>query len=163
MADLQNNSNEEKKATITESLLKQNETVNSEANQVKQPVIEKKEETINPLDVKSEDTEVKQTPIEELNTQSEEIAVKEEALIDSRNFGRDEEGFVLLYHRDYENESEAQYAKEIAGLGSILRIISEYDGVKTESSVFVSGASIIDLYENHENPTKLTGRTIAKK
>jgi hypothetical protein len=122
-------------------------------------VLEKKEEVV-VAETKKEEIfdKPKILTTEELDNNQAKAYVKTIS-----NFGRNEEDFSLLYQRDYGKEKEAQYAKEIAGLGSVLRIISEYDGVKTESSVFVPGASIIELYEDPENPGKLTGRTLAKK
>jgi hypothetical protein len=58
---------------------------------------------------------------------------------------------------------ERESALEIAGLGSVLKISSVENGVYRESLVFIPGASIIDLYEDHENPTEISGRVLAKK
>lgn len=122
------------------------------------PVIEEKKENL-PTEEK-----VVVPVVTEENKTTEEIPADVEETKASTSFGRDEEDFILLFFRDHGSEKEAHYGKEIAGSGSILRVISEYEsGQKTESLVFVPGASIIDLYEDPEDPGKLTGRTLAKK
>jgi hypothetical protein len=166
MAEVQNSSSEEKKSV---------ENLQAVSKELAKPVVEVPKDlgtTVPEASVKIEapvaKTEIivdtpKQTPIANedhlIPGNQDENPVK----AFGNSFGRDEEDFSLLYQRDYGDKKEAQYAKEIAGVGCILRIISEYSGVKTESSVFVPGVSIIDLYENHENKGELSGRTIAKK
>jgi hypothetical protein len=54
-------------------------------------------------------------------------------------------------------------AFEIGGLGSILKVNSYFDGVHTESLVFIPGASVIDLHENPEDKNERTGRVLAKR
>jgi len=154
-------SEEKKDATMVKEVIAQKpiEGEKSATEPVTESVQENPKEEIAVVDAEVVKVESEKDKIAEFV--KGKIDSPEEGLI--ANFGRDEEDFVLLYCRDYGAEKEAQYAKEIAGLGCILRIVSEYSGVKTESSVFVPGASIIDLYENHEDKSIVTGRTIAKK
>lgn len=87
----------------------------------------------------------------------------------SNNFGRQDE-FVELASTGSVSSGriERSLAHEIAGIGCIVRYQTHIferktSGLVSESVVFVPGVSIIDLYEDWENPDVISGRTIAKR
>lgn len=164
MADLQNSSNEEKKVAVeTTETLKElvkpaiTEALHTDVNQLKQPVIEKKE-----------DTSVKQTPIEDIVVETENIKEELEQISNkegfTNSFGRQDE-FVELNSSGSISSGflKRSSAQELGGLGCILKSEIIVNGVHSEALVFVPGASIIDLYENHEYPKEISGRTLAKR
>src|SRR6478609_6210102 len=114
---------------------------NSELQQVKAPKIE---------------TQESKPEIEE--TDSENVKA------DKNDFGRQDEFLELNSTGSVSSGNmKRNSAQEVAGLGCIFKSEVFENGLFRESLVFVPGASIIDLYEDHENPNVLSGRTLAKR